>query len=281
MDSMLGRRRADAHQDTRENAAEKALSEFIREIADVTSDQRTASDQRTIQPITSVQPGDTPFSDAPLGARPSLDTTARPANLKDDRFRSVNPSVARRASRALTRFLIAAFIGVGSILAWQAYGDAAREKVASLAPQLGWVRLLPTLKPAPVMVSEPADPPVVRESSRDSAQAASSAPDSVALVALAGLAPEVQQQLQVIARDVAALRQSVEQLAAGQEQMVRNIAKLEMAEKDIRSKISAPKPTAAAPRNPALKLPPPTTQIVAPPTSAPLPPTDVKPRITN
>ena len=277
MGSTLGRRRADAHQDSRENAAEKALSQFLREIADVTSDQRTTLDQ----PTTSDQPSDTPFSDAQRGARASLDTTARPTNLKEDRFQSVMLSLGRRASRALPRFLIAGFIGVGAILAWQSYGDAAKEQVASWAPQLGWVRLLPTLNPAPVVFSEGADPPAVRESSRDSAQAASSAPDSVAPIAPAALAPEVQQQLEAMARDLTALRQSVDRLAVGQEQIMRNIARLDVAEKDLRSKISAPKPAAAPPRNPALKLPPPTTQIVARPTSAPPPTTDLRPRTTN
>src|SRR5262249_8926713 len=98
------RRRADAHQDSREiPAADKALSQVLQEIRDITSDQRTTPDQRS----TSDQRTDTAPSDTPRGAKPSLDSTARPANLKEDQFRGVRPSFGKRA---LTLYLIAAFI---------------------------------------------------------------------------------------------------------------------------------------------------------------------------
>ena len=121
----------------------------------------------------------------------------------------------------------------------------------------------------------------MRESSLAPTRRASSAPDIIARISPAAVSPEVQQQLEAVARELAALRQSVDRLAVGQEQIVRKIANLEAAEKDIRYKISAPKPAATPPRNPALKLPPPATQIVAPPPSAPSPPTDLKPKTTN
>jgi hypothetical protein len=239
----FGRRRAGAHQDSREiPAADKAPSEILREIRDITFDQRTIADQRS----RSDQRTETALSDAPRGARPSLDSTAPPANLKEDQFRGVRPSFGKRA---LTLYLIAAFISVGSIFAWQSYGDAAKEHLASWA--IGW--LLPTLKPPP----------------------------DIAPVAPAARFPDVQQQLEAVVRDLAALRQSVDRLAVDLEQIARNIASLETAENDIRSKISAPKPAAAAPRrSPALKYPPPVTEILAPRVSAP-PPTDVKPTTTN
>ena len=47
MDPTLSPQRANAHQDSREEAAEKALSEILREFSDITSDQRTTSDQRS------------------------------------------------------------------------------------------------------------------------------------------------------------------------------------------------------------------------------------------
>src|SRR6266566_3898978 len=65
------------------------------------------------------------------GTEPSVDATLRPANLKDDRLPSKRPSPGKRASRALARFLITFCIGVAAILAWQSYGDAAREMIAS------------------------------------------------------------------------------------------------------------------------------------------------------
>jgi hypothetical protein len=59
-----------------------------------------------------------------------------------------------------------------------------------------------------------------------------------------------------MAQDLAAVRQSVEQLAAGQEQMARDIAKLQTAGQDIRRRISAlpPAATTTATRKP---VPPP------------------------
>jgi hypothetical protein len=45
---------------------------------------------------------------------------------------------------------------------------------------------------------------------------------------------------------LAAVRQSVDQLAAGQEQMTREITKLRAAKQDILDKISAPPPRSAA-----------------------------------
>src|SRR5258707_12692324 len=40
---------------------------------------------------------------------------------------------------SLTGFLITFCIGVSATLAWQSYGDAAREMIASSYPQLGWL----------------------------------------------------------------------------------------------------------------------------------------------
>jgi hypothetical protein len=40
---------------------------------------------------------------------------------------------------AFVRFLVIFFIGVGATLAWQSYGGAARERMASWSPHLGFV----------------------------------------------------------------------------------------------------------------------------------------------
>src|SRR5262249_19852283 len=49
------------------------------------------------------------------------------------------PSLGKRASRSLTRFLIIFCFGVAATLAWQSYGDAAREMIANSYPQLSWL----------------------------------------------------------------------------------------------------------------------------------------------
>ena len=50
---------------------------------------------------------------------------------------------------AFIRFLMVFFIGVAATLAWESHGDAARERIASWSPHLGW--LAPPA--APVSVS--------------------------------------------------------------------------------------------------------------------------------
>jgi hypothetical protein len=67
---------------------------------------------------------------------------------KGDQPDSVRPTLARRMFRTVIRFVIAVLIGIGGTLAWQSYGDAAREMVATRAPTLGWLlSYLPTKSP--------------------------------------------------------------------------------------------------------------------------------------
>jgi hypothetical protein len=56
-----------------------------------------------------------------------------------DQFPSNRPSLGKRFSRAVARFLVTFCIGVAATLAWLSYGDAARETIASSSPQLGWL----------------------------------------------------------------------------------------------------------------------------------------------
>jgi hypothetical protein len=142
----------------------------------------------------------------------------------EDGYLSMQPSLAKRASRAFARFVITFGIGVGATLAWQSYGDAAREMIASASPQLAWL----------------------------TPHAASGAQTAAYMAAPATpAAPSAdQQQLDAVLQGLAAVRQSVDQLAAGQEQMTHNIAKMQAAEQGILNKISAPSPTVAAARKP-------------------------------
>jgi hypothetical protein len=67
------------------------------------------------------------------------------------------------------------------------------------------------------------------------------------------------EQVHQMALDVAALRQTVEQLTAGQDQMAREVEKLQAADKEILEKIAAPppQPIAAPARKPTPVHPPP------------------------
>jgi hypothetical protein len=49
------------------------------------------------------------------------------------------PSIVRRMLRSLARFSIAVLIGVGATLAWQSYGDEARDMLSTQVPSLSWL----------------------------------------------------------------------------------------------------------------------------------------------
>jgi hypothetical protein len=127
-----------------------------------------------------------------------------PAAPKNSRSPNGQRSPRQRASFRLSGFVIAFCIGVAATAAWQTYGDAAREMIASLSPQLDW--LAPQGEPA-----------------------TQNTPDAIALAAPA--APSFdQQQLNAISTDLEAVRQSIDRiapdLAAGQEQMARTIERI-------------------------------------------------------
>jgi hypothetical protein len=106
----------------------------------------------------------------------------RPPALENDPLPNRQPPVRMRASRALARFLIAFCIGVAATLAWQSYGDAARQIIANSYPQLRWLALQ----------AEP-------------------------------VAPSFDQQLNAMSFKIDAVVESIDQMAAGQEQMARTI----------------------------------------------------------
>jgi hypothetical protein len=174
-----------------------------------------------------------------------------PADLKNDRSPNRQRPPGERALRTLSALPIAFCVGVAATLAWQSYGDAAREIVANAHPQLGWLA--------------PQGEPVTQN-----------APAAVAVAAPAATAFD-QQQLNAIAIDIEAMRQSIDgiapgiisgreqmarsidriaatqeqmartidQLTAGQDQVMRDITKLQAVEQYILYKSAEPPPRAA------------------------------------
>ncbi len=180
-------------------------------------------------------------SDQRIGTRPMKPSirSPRPSGLKDDHIESDRPSIGRRMFRTLTRFFIAVIIGIGATLAWQSHGDAARDMVVARAPLLGWLLSVSTTKSP----------------------------------AVAATAPDPLPQLVPLASNIDAVRRSVEQLAAKQEQMAQNIATLQAVEEDIRQKVSSPPPSQQAAPIPQHKPPQPRVQSSSvprpPPTAGP------------
>ena len=126
------------------------------------------------------------------------------------------PSIGRRMMRGLVRFSIAVLIGVGATLGWQSYGEEIRELLIAQAPAMGMLLPVPSTRP-PATASSYGDPT---------------------------------RQLAPMASTLDAVRRSVEQLAAKQEQMAQNIVALRAVEEEVRQKLlpaSSATPPALAP----------------------------------
>jgi hypothetical protein len=142
------------------------------------------------------------------------------SSFKNVTFRDDRQSINQRIFRALARFFVAVFIGVGVTLAWQYY---AREMVGAWAPS--W--LLP---------ASPLDPAVT--SAELQAQLKPMALD-----------------LAILSRSVDHLAASQDQLARQQDQLRQAFATLQAAEQDIDQKIfalapAAPKAVHSLPKQP-------------------------------
>jgi hypothetical protein len=195
-----------------------------------------------------------------------LDQQASESQAEHDRL-AIENEMKRRGSRGFSRYLVAILIGVAVTLAWQTYGDATKQIIATKAPELG------SSPEAKQMIASWIDqlgwtrPPTGSE--KQATSVAQTAP------AASSIDPEKVQQM---ARDLATLRQTVEQLAGGLDQVTREIGKLESADAEILAKITAapppPRPVAAPARKPTAPIAPPSSPAsVAPPTSlAPIPP---------
>jgi hypothetical protein len=198
-------------------------------------------------------PAQSEFSEGSLPVKPPAEAPAiRPADLKNDRSPKRQQSLGMRAPLAIARFLITFCVGVATTLAWQSYGDTAREMIANASPQLSW--LAPQAAPV-----------------------AQSAPDAIEPAATRSVAADPQ-PLNPVPVDLDAVRQSVDrivagqeqitrtvdQLAAGQQQMAREINKLQAIEQYMLYKNSEPPPRPASAPAPAPKPAPRPAQAPAP-----------------
>jgi hypothetical protein len=166
--------------------------------------------------------------------------------------------VKRRASRRLTRYLVAICIGVAGTLAWQSYGDAIKQLIAARAPELGWS---PQAKQmiaswAVGWTKPPAGPEKI-------------APDTAA--PKAPPAPSIDPaQVQQITQSLAGLHETVEQIAASENQTSREIARLESAVAELILKF--PEPSAQPPERKPVPVPPSSRAPTAPQSSRTLTP---------
>jgi hypothetical protein len=160
-------------------------------------------------------------------ARPGLDAMA------GSDVGPIQPSLGKRASRGLVRFVFVFSIGVGATLAWQCYGDAARARIATSWPQLA--SLAPDVVPVPQGASEPIT----------AAPQAIASPELQELKQNLAQLKEELQQLKEVSPALANLRQSVDQLAGSQQQIAGTINKLGTRQQELLHKLASVPPRAA------------------------------------
>ena len=172
-----------------------------------------------------------------------------------NRLLAIGNQTNKRSSRGFTRYVLAICIGVAATLAWQSYGDAAKQMFAAEAPELGWspeTKQMIANWVEQLGWTKPPASPAVRSSATETLQAAPVAQTAPAAVAPSvPVAPSIDPaEVHQIAMDLTALRQTVAQLTASQDQMARKVDRLQAANQEILVKIPEPPPPppiAAAP----------------------------------
>jgi hypothetical protein len=186
---------------------------------------------------------------------------------------AIEQQTRRRSPGGFARYLLAMFIGVAALLAWQSYSEAAKQIIATNAPELGWspgarqmiagwVQQLRWSK-TPAVAENTAQPFV--PGTQQLASAVQTAPENVTSKLVApSIDPE---QVHQIASDVVAQRQTIELIAAGQDQMAHEVDRLQGAVAEILVKIPEPPPP-----------PPVAAAVPAPPVAAAVPAPKPKPK---
>lgn len=220
-------------------------------------------------------------------AAPSVDTAVR-LSASDDHIRPKRSAAGKWLRGAFMTFLLAGGSAAATI-AWEKHGDTAKQMLAEWTPALA--SLLPsTSQTAPVAAAQAA-PPAAQDQAADQTAAAPAAPVATAAAApVANAAPAAAQTdsgpaVESMARDIAAMAQQIEQLKAniaelkaGQEQMVREMAKPPAAKPVAEAKPPVNPParvSALPPRAPAsmpVRRPKPVVSHTYAPAYAPAPP---------
>jgi hypothetical protein len=201
-----------------------------------------------------------------------LDEEASERKKIHNRLLAIQGEMESLASRGFARYLVALCIGGAVILAWQSFGEAAKQIIATRAPELGWSPEAKQRIASWVQQLGWTKPPAVENKAAPVAQTA------LAPNAPATPSPDPQ-QVQKIEADIAAVRRAVERhladvrstverLTASQDQIARQIEQLQNADKEILEKISAPPPQPPkrpAPAHKPIQTAPSRSQIPIPP----------------
>jgi hypothetical protein len=193
---------------------------------------------------------------------PAVDTTFRATAVNDD-APVRGQTFGRRLMRAVAALLLAMGIGAAA-LTWQTFGYAAKKVLLTWAPKWAIVASLPLKKLGLAPESKPSDDPADAPPAQAAAPAQTNTADSGAPANAAANAStpstDSTQQLQSMGRDLAnanqeieALKASIAELKASQQQMSRDLAKAasdRVAEQAARAKAAAARKLAPPPYSP-------------------------------
>ena len=223
------------------------LEALARDFAVVRDSERNSSDQC----IGTAREG----SDFSVqAAEPSIRVSPRSSGFKNDLFASDRRSFGRRAVLILASFFMAALIGVAAMIAWQSNGVSTTKSPDVAAEQTGSAPV------GQVSASDaaPQPAPFTQTASVPGGAATSAMARDLALMrnSIEQLAAKHEQMaqdittLQAVAAKQEQMAQNIATLAAKQEQMAQNIATLQAVEQDITQKLSSPALTQAVPLPP-------------------------------
>jgi len=216
-----------------------------------------------------------PQTPALQAAVPSVDTAVRVA-ASDDHIKPKRSTAGKWLRGAFVTFLFAGGSAAATI-AWEKHGDTATQMLAEWTPALA--SLLPsTSQTAPVAAAQAA-PPAAQDQTADQTATPPAAPNATAAAAPAATQTDAAASVESMTRDMAAMAQQIEQLKAniaelkaGQEQMVREMAKPSAPKPIVEAKppvtpparVSALPPRAPAPTPPVRKPKPVVSHTYAP-----------------
>ena len=149
--------------------------------------------------------------------------------------------------RRFVRYLVAICVGVAGTLAWQAFGEEAKRIIATRAPDLGWS---PEVRQTIASWTKPLGAPK-KTAARSPAQETQE-PARVAVAQTPATPSFDPDQAKQMAQNLDGLRQTVERLAAAQEEIGREMTRL-AANEEILAKITPAPPPLSPPAAPTRK----------------------------
>jgi hypothetical protein len=185
-------------------------------------------------------------------AAPTVDTTFRATAIDDIPAPAESPSTSRWAKSAV--MLVLAIGSAAAAAAWQNHGDTAKQMFSNWVPTFA---LTSSPTPETAALAAPTDAPPAEASAAEQTTPQPAAPAPLqenAAAAAAAPSPDTA-QLQLMARDLAAMAQQVEHLKAGiaelkasQQAMARDVARTsEVKPSEVRPPVQNPRPRISAP----------------------------------